>query len=100
MSALQWERIARGRAPRRSPNESWYTEVKGTRSLGTSVSLTKNEVNFAQANGDRMVLFIVHFIDVEPHKGTFRTVGGEHMVFQPWRLSAGVLVATSYVYAP
>lgn len=80
-------------------DEILYVEVKGTTTLGQEVLLTKNEVSFAESNGEQMVLFILHSIDLPPEKdGTVRATGGVTQVTQPWRIDRRCLTALTYAY--
>ena len=56
-------------------------EVKGTTSRGLSVLLTRNEVRHAQANADKVALFVVSEIN-SPSAGS--CTGGVTQVFEPW----------------
>jgi hypothetical protein len=76
-----------------------FVEVKGTRTRGETVMLTKNEVGFARKNRERMVLFILHSLHVTSDGG-IRINGGEYEVFHPWDVDRGTLIATQYLYTP
>jgi len=56
-------------------------EVKGTTSLGLSILLTRNEVRHAQANNDRVALFVVSKITANASGGC---TGGIIQVLEPW----------------
>src|ERR1035437_2571659 len=67
-------------------------EVKGTASLGLSVLLTRNEVRHAQANNDRVALFVVSNIIAN----TSGCTGGTINVLEPWDIRADELEPIAY----
>ena len=56
-------------------------EVKGTTSQGLSVLLTRNEVRHAQANADKVALFVVSEIK---SSGAGSCNGGVTQILEPW----------------
>jgi hypothetical protein len=75
-----------------------FIEVKGTETAGSSVFLTPNEVEFARLNKSRMVLFVLHSVQVREVDGEPRGEGGVHAVFWPWDVDGGTLVPIKYSY--
>lgn len=76
-----------------------HVEVKGTQTEGDRVILTANEVEFARQHSDRMVLFIVHSVEMsEGHDGTLKAAGGIENILMPWDVDEGVLAPISYRY--
>lgn len=72
-----------------------FVEVKGTQSAGVEVHLTPNEVAFAQANKDKMVLFIVSEVRVSDRS---IASGGNRLILRPWNIDAGELKPMSFTY--
>lgn len=70
--------------------------MKGARSEGSSVLLTSGEVEFARRNKDRMVLFVLHSIQLG--KGDGAPQGGVRTVFWPWDVDGGTLAPIKYAY--
>ncbi len=76
--------------------ETKYVEVKGTRSLGHAVAMTKNEVDFLNTHSASSVLFVVHSIKV---KGTPpRASRGSVRLLEPWDSSQGELKPINYFF--
>ncbi|MGZ3459685.1 MAG: protein NO VEIN domain-containing protein [Archangium sp.] len=73
-----------------------FIEVKGTQSAGSSVLLTSGEVEFARRNKSRMVLYVLHSIQVGEGEG--EPQGGVHTVFWPWDVDGGALAPIKYAY--
>ena len=74
-----------------------HVEVKGTRTIGTSVVLTVNEV--AHAKHHRSALFILHSIRLLRRGKQFTPVGGKRNVIDPWKIQThGLLKPLSYMY--
>lgn len=71
-------------------------EVKGTQSAGSSVLLTHGEVEFARRNKGRMVLYVLHSIEVLEGDGVPQ--GGVHTVLWPWDVDGGALAPIKYSY--
>lgn len=62
--------------------------------------LTANEVEFAREHADRMVLFIVHSIEVTERENVdVEARGGTRQVFMPWYVDEGELAAINYRYS-
>jgi hypothetical protein len=80
--------------------EDIFVAVKGTQTAGQTVILTANEVGFAQRHKRRMVLFIVHSVQVEEYDSKVLVNGGQQRIMQPWDVDCGTLVPTQYVYTP
>jgi len=79
-------------------NETVYLEAKGTRSAGTSVLVTRGEVEHARANRGRCVMGVwsgIEFDDageVRPESGEFRVV--------PFDPDSGALTIIGYEWTP
>jgi hypothetical protein len=75
-----------------------YVEVKGTRSLGEKIIVTRNEVEFARCNRERMLLFVVHSMALNSKKGgkSPKVSGGIVVIRQPWAISARALRPLAY----
>ncbi|MDF2381830.1 DUF3883 domain-containing protein [Nostoc ellipsosporum NOK] len=61
-----------------------FIEVKGTTGCGDVIQLTRREVEFAQANGDRMALAVVAHIVLAGAGDQASASGGELVVRRPW----------------
>lgn len=75
---------------------SRFIEVKGTKTAGDTIILTKNEVNINRTQGDKMVLFIVHSIVM--NKITVKKGSGIVSIIDPWRVSNDRLTPLSFTY--
>ena len=75
-----------------------FIEVKGTETVGSSVFLTPNEVEFARLNKSRMALFVLHSIQVREVDGAPKGEGGVHTVYWPWDVDGGTLAPIKYSY--
>jgi hypothetical protein len=73
-----------------------HVEVKGTRSNGTSIILTKNEVEHARRQFPNIELFVLFNIELD-ERGV--PVGGEHRILRQWEIKEDQLVAISYKYS-
>lgn len=62
----------------------YYIEVKGTQGSGTSVILTKNEIEHAKKYPQRSITVIVHDVKVRLGGGPPHASGGALRVFHPW----------------
>lgn len=76
--------------------QSRFVEVKGTQTAGDTIVLTKNEVNLSRAQGDSMVLFIVHSIVM--NKKTVKKGSGVVVIIDPWRVNDDRLTPISFTY--
>lgn len=77
-----------------------HVEVKGTQTSGKKVILTANEVEFAREHADRMVLFIVHSIEITEHgNGDVVASGGTQQIYMPWDVDEGELATINYRYS-
>lgn len=72
--------------------------MKGTRTLGEAVILTRNEVSHAHLHRDRMVLFLVHGIECSSENGSVVTSGGTKRVLHPWAPESEALEPKDYYY--
>lgn len=76
-----------------------HVEVKGTQTDGETVILTANEVGFARDNSARMVLFVVHSIEIDdPSSDNPTAIGGTNEVYMPWDVDEGELSVINYRY--
>lgn len=76
--------------------KEFYVEVKGTRSLGTQVIFTKNEVELHQKNNN-VILSVVHSIQLSGNLTAIKN-SGEISVYNPWKIDKDKLTAISYYY--
>jgi hypothetical protein len=77
-------------------DETLYVEVKGTQTDGKGIILTCGEVEFARRHSERMVLFILHSIQVS--KDRKKLSNGVPVVIQPWIVEQNALNPLSYKY--
>jgi hypothetical protein len=77
--------------------ETKFVEVKGTRTNGSAVALTKNEVGFLNSHSKSSALFILHSVKLRPGKEP-RAYGGDKRLIEPWDSSRGVLTPISYFF--
>ncbi|SRR6266404_2661399 len=75
---------------------SRFIEVKGTRTAGDTIILTKNEVDLSRTQGDGMVLFIVHSIVM--NKKTVKKGSGVISIIDPWLVNNDRLTPISFTY--
>jgi len=80
--------------------EELHVEVKGTTGEGGSVFLTRNEVEHARQNRERMVLVIVHHIELDSRETTPVAFGGDMRVIRPWDVDQGSLSPVQYQHSP
>jgi hypothetical protein len=67
-----------------------FVEVKGTRTDGSAVALTRNEVNFLKKNAGSAAMFVLHSIRIKSSK-TPKAFGGRMRLIEPWDPSCGEL---------
>lgn len=80
-------------------NDQLRVEVKGTVGAGTSVILTKNEVNQAHEHPETSILFLVCMIDAEERDGQWICRGGYNRILRRWDPRArGQLEVEQYKY--
>lgn len=80
-------------------SEELRVEVKGTTTAGEAVLLTPNEVAHAREKVDKMVLFILHSVEVNESEDRVRASGGTVAIKRPWEIDGdGSLVAVGYSY--
>ena len=79
-------------------DEEIFVEVKGTRSGGETVFLTKNEVAHARDHKDRSMLFVLHHIHLEGPDAALDVSGGIQTVIYPWSPDEADLKALNYEY--
>ncbi len=81
----------------RAGGRTLFIEVKGTTGVGEAVELTRLEVEFAQANADRMVLAVVARIALTGVGEGATASGGELRIWQPWAPAPSSLRPISYI---
>jgi len=75
--------------------KKFFVEVKGTQMRGSSIILTKNEVEHVKANAESCILIVVHSVRLAGK----RIVGpGTPDVIENWVLSAGELTANQFLW--
>lgn len=67
-----------------------FVEVKGTRTDGGAVALTRNEVDFLRQNAGSAAMFVLHSINIRPGKRP-TAFGGQVKLIEPWNPSCGEL---------
>lgn len=84
----------------RRGRERVFVEVKGTRTSGERVILTRNEVRHAHKDSHRSVLFVVAKIAVVEVKGAPVCSGGEVSIYERWDPEArkSLLTVKDYWY--
>jgi Domain of unknown function (DUF3883) len=75
-----------------------YVEVKGSQTDGTSIILTRNEVEHARRHSDDSILVIVHSIEVTG-KGKLRLRNGKVFVKEIWEIASRDLTPIQYFWA-
>lgn len=76
--------------------ETRFIEVKGTQSAGTTIILTRNEVELSRANGSNMALFLVHSILM--NKKSVKKESGIIAITYPWNVINEKLTPISFTY--
>lgn len=74
--------------------EELHVEVKGTTNFGSTILLTRNEVEPICNESNRCALFIVHSIKIEadiPYSGECR-------IISPWKIEKQYLKPVNYLY--
>ena len=79
--------------------EVLYVEVKGTKSAGSSVTLTRNEVKHMRDNFPATALYVVSGVEVSENDGKFTVEGGESLELNPWNIEDDDLRVTEYRYS-
>jgi len=79
-------------------SDKLYVEVKGTKSAGSSVTLTRNEVDHMRQHFPATALYIVSGVDVEKVNGDYVVEGGEVLILHPWVIEDENLRITEYSY--
>ena len=77
-------------------DEEFYVEVKGTQTKADNIILTKNEVYLSKNSGNRMILFIVH--SIEMNKKSVKKGSGTVKIIKPWVVNPDMLTPISYTY--
>lgn len=73
-------------------------EVKGTQTCGSSIFLTKNEVDYAQDKSNNCALYVLHSIELTELKSGCKCTGGEEKILNPWLAEADALRVVTYQY--
>lgn len=81
-----------------SPDGHFRVEVKGTRSVGDKVIVTRNEVRHALEGEIRVELFLVSGIEVTFERSMPRAHGGNAFVVRNWKPKADELEPTEFLY--
>ncbi len=68
-----------------------YVEVKGTRSDGGTVVLTRNEVAFLNKNRKSALMFVLHDIKVISTGNRHKVFGGKSRLIEPWDPKCGAI---------
>jgi hypothetical protein len=79
----------------RRPGEELRVEVKGTTDDGSSVLLTRNEVERARKHFPHVALFVVANIECDD-AGTLDAAHARIFIYEPWWIGAHDLVAVGY----
>lgn len=82
----------------RRRDEVVFVEVKGTKTAGKEVLLTKGEVRFAKEHADQMALFELNGIVVTEGDSVPVASGGEARILQPWVVENSELSPIGYEY--
>ncbi len=80
----------------RSGDAELHVEVKGTTSDGTSVVVTRNEVQHARCQYPRIALFVISRIDLRLSGGAPVAAGGVLMRYEPWVIDDFDLLPLSF----
>jgi hypothetical protein len=76
---------------------SFFVEVKGTQKMGTSIVLTRCEVENVEVNPNKCVLILVHSVKVSGTK-LIKVSGGTTEVRENWKLRPEELTPIQYVW--
>jgi len=79
-------------------DEVLYVEVKGAKSAGSSVTLTRNEVDHMRQHFPATALYVVSGVDVREEGATYIVEGGEPRELHPWQIEEVDLRVTEYSY--
>jgi hypothetical protein len=79
-------------------DDRFFVEVKGSRSDGEVVELTRNEVDHNRRSFPRTALFIVHGIKLRYEDGESVCEGGTVSITSPWSPDDADLTITKYRY--
>jgi hypothetical protein len=78
--------------------EEYFVEVKGTQGNASEILLTNNEVHWADAHNRRMVLFVVHSLEVKRVSNELDVSGGEIRIINQWKPSHSNLFPIAFRY--
>lgn len=74
-----------------------FVEVKGTRTNGSAIALTRNEVDFLRKNAGSAAMFVLHSINIRPGKRP-KAFGGQMKLIEPWDPSCGELKPITFFF--
>lgn len=72
-----------------------YVEVKGTRTDGSAVALTRNEVAFLRKHQRSAAMFLLHHVEVKAGKMP-KASGGVMRLIEPWNPDCGTLKPVTF----
>jgi len=80
----------------KNKEKTFFIEVKGTQTKAENIILTKNEVALSKSHGKKMILFIVH--SIEMNKKSVKKGSGVMKIIKPWVVNPDMLTPISYTY--
>lgn len=72
-----------------------YVEVKGTRTDGSAVALTRNEVAFLKEHKKSAAMFVLHHVELKTGNKP-KAFGGKLKLIEPWDPECGVLKPVTF----
>jgi hypothetical protein len=75
-----------------------HVEVKGTRTAGEKIILTRNEVEHAKDHRRNMALFVLRDVKISRKNGRVIASGGRRDVTHPWRINETLLEPIGFEY--
>jgi hypothetical protein len=79
-------------------NRELRVEVKGTRTAGEKIILTRNEVQHARDHRRNMALFVLRDVKISRKKGELIASGGKQEVKLPWHIDEALLEPLGFEY--
>ncbi|BBL58832.1 DUF3883 domain-containing protein [Methylomonas koyamae] len=76
--------------------KEYFIEVKGTQTDGSKIILTKNEVEMSKKKSTKMILYLVH--SIEMNRKTIKIGSGQAVIIDPWEIDESKLTVVSYTY--
>jgi hypothetical protein len=76
--------------------KEYFIEVKGTQTDGSKIILTKNEVEMSKNKATKMILYLVH--SIEMNRKSIKKGSGQVVIIDPWKIDESKLTAVSYTY--